>query len=316
VPIIWRELYSEAAQIKSICLVVEGQSLEALTALDLALLMGSPSFETEINRMIESVASTLSRNEISGNKNDEEPSKKKQKTENPKLSYLDRPKVNEKFQIPRIKAPTLADFCKYYMKGEKPVIITNGMVHWPAMGERSWKNMDYLKKCAGYRTVPIEVGSTYLAPDWSQKLVSLSSFIDDYVSGNNDSIGYLAQTQLFDQIPELRKDIGTPSYCGLSENDNLIINAWFGPKGTVSPAHHDPYHNLLAQVVGEKYIRLYHPKYSDNLYPHNGRMLSNTSQVDIEHPDKENFPLFSEAPYEECILGEGEMLYIPPKWWQ
>ena len=91
--------------------------------------------------------------------------------------------------------------------------------------------MEYLKKVAGMRTVPIEVGKTYLEETWSQKLMTLSDFIDLHVgpssspnlsdssgpsSGPNLSgspgpshipTGYLAQTQLFDQIPELRKDI-------------------------------------------------------------------------------------------------------------
>jgi len=44
-------------------------------------------------------------------------------------------------------------------------------------------------------------------------------------------------------------------------------------------------------------------------------MLDNTSQVNVEDIDCERFPEFSKAPYFECILNEGEMLYIPEKWW-
>jgi len=35
------------------------------------------------------------------------------------------------------------------------------------------------------------------------------------------------------------------------------INAWLGPKGTVSPTHYDPKNNFLAQVCLKIYIYIY-----------------------------------------------------------
>ena len=33
-----------------------------------------------------------------------------------------------------------------------------------------------------------------------------------------------------------------------SEGEHVTMSAWFGPPHTVSPLHHDPKHNILAQV--------------------------------------------------------------------
>ncbi len=91
--------------------------------------------------------------------------------------------------------------------------------------------------------------------------------------------GYLAQHELFEQIPQLKQDIIVPDYCSFlcaahgeedeegEEGDgeehsdrgqdylHVIENAWFGPSDTQSPLHYDCYHNILVQVVG-KYIPL------------------------------------------------------------
>lgn len=50
------------------------------------------------------------------------------------------------------------------------------------------------------------------------------------------------------QINELRNDICIPDYCFVGGGELRSLNAWFGPAGTVTPLHHDPHHNILAQV--------------------------------------------------------------------
>ncbi|DBA79824.1 TPA: hypothetical protein ACH3X1_008484 [Trebouxia sp. C0004] len=127
--------------------------------------------------------------------------------------------------------------------------------------------------------------------------------------------GYLAQHPLFDQIPDLRSDIQEPMYCALGEGEMQSINAWFGPAGTVTPLHHDPHYNLLAQVVGTKYVRLYHPKHSASLYPYQTGLTQNSSQVEIDNPDFKAHPEFANLLATECILQPGQMLFIPPGWW-
>lgn len=281
-----------------------------------------------------------------------------------------------------MKEPSLAAFQKKLNNIEEhtPLIIQGAIQHWPALDERSWNNPEYLLRqtLGGRRLVPVEIGKSYTDEGWGQKIVTFKEFMETYMikeqeSPENDEqvktqqTGYLAQHDLFAQIPSLRADISIPDYCycdpapspqlthikPVPKLDEPLLNAWFGPAGTTSPLHTDPYHNILAQVVGYKYIRLYAPGETEKLYPRSvdekGVDMSNTSQVDLDEamavyqeiscwPENETgkygesgsqeyeiecrrktfedcFPGFKDAKYVEGILGPGDCLYIPVGWW-
>jgi len=313
---------------------------------------------------------------------------------------LPEPAPTLRYPIQRTNELSLSAFQKRISSTEThtPLVIERAIQHWPALEERPWKNPGYLleQTLGGRRLIPVEVGKSYTDEGWGQRVITFREFMETYMldepaeatgpteeSHNNEShgtydsegdttplsrnnaretpIGYLAQHDLFAQIPSLRADISIPDYCysepassphlthikPVAKLDEPLLNAWFGPAGTISPLHTDPYHNILAQVVGYKYVRLYAPQETQNLHPRsmdeNGVDMSNTSKVDLDEAmklyteiscwqsERENdngqassetmrefeheFPGFKDAKYTEAILGPGECLYLPVGWW-
>ena len=236
---------------------------------------------------------------------------------------------------PSIRMPSLAFFYNEHMVPSRPAILRGVLDGWPALTTRPWSDLSYLKNLAGHRTVPIEHGQHYLDEAFDERLMTLNEFITQHLEGppptnNGRPTAYLAQHELFTQLPRLRRDIIQPDYCMLSleegeeeeeaaaaaAKDDVRVNAWLGPAGTLSPLHYDRYHNLLCQVVGSKYIRLYAPDQSDSLYPHTSGPHKVSSQiVEVDDADHEKYPKFGSAPYCDLVLNAGECLYIPPLWW-
>lgn len=63
-----------------------------------------------------------------------------------------------------------------------------------------------------------------------------------------------------------------------------------------SHLHKDVYEHLEVVVAGKKYIRLYHYKDQERLYPRTGNH-KNISQVNFKNPDNDKFPLFKDTEY-------------------
>ncbi|KAI1470789.1 Clavaminate synthase-like protein [Daldinia caldariorum] len=249
--------------------------------------------------------------------------------------------------------------------GPEPLIIRGAIDEWSALTKNPWNKPSYLlsQTFGGRRLVPVEIGRSYVDEGWGQKLITFGEFlceyidpsipptqdssIDDTISTSSQAkpIAYLAQHPLFTQLPALRNDILVPDYCYTApprhptdssidqpELDEPLLNAWFGPPGTITPLHTDPYHNVLTQVVGRKYVRLYSPLSTERMQARgkeNGVEMGNTSLMDVgviegwdSIPDdeedgfsKEDLVNFKAVPFLDCILEPGDALYIPIGWW-
>jgi hypothetical protein len=145
--------------------------------------------------------------------------------------------------------PSLASFQRSI--ASRPFIVPGHATDWPALKEHPWHSTHYLRTVSGPgRVVPIEVGSDYRTDEWSQKLMGWDDFVTSLSHSSNEVL-YMAQHSLFLQFPIMREDIVIPDYvysCPNSSDsfpnykpptndEQLVLNAWLGPKGTISPAH-------------------------------------------------------------------------------
>lgn len=323
---VWRDAYSMACLYVAKGHYVRKEFKEAFRVLDMGLIMGGLLLKKDLDAaVVQLSANTANGDKVTKmdgigegkDKEEEEACKSDSQVdvfeEAEVLRNLPGKSLSCKL-VTRRSALSLEGFlCDYFISGT-PVIISDCMTHWPA--RKKWGDVEYLKRVAGERTVPVEVGKTYLCSEWKQELITFSEFLKRIQSVNpSEGPTYLAQHPLFDQVSELRKDILIPDYCFTGGGDLRSLNAWFGPAGTVTPLHHDPHHNILAQVVGRKYVRLYPSNISDKLYPYSETMLCNSSKVDLDNMDETKYPNARDLEFLDCILEEGDMLYIPPKWW-
>ncbi|KAK0552928.1 hypothetical protein OC845_001468 [Tilletia horrida] len=255
----------------------------------------------------------------------------------------------------------------------------------PRSGPR-WSCGTYLTRLVGPgRVVPVEIGRAYTDAEWTQAMIPWEDFLQragwildppqqppPLRSEDKEQDGpttYLAQHTLLTQFPELEADMIRPDLvysCPPApswmpeyrapvnteggETEDVVVNAWIGPGGTLSPAHTDPYYNLFVQVVGHKQFWLAPPEANERggMYqfsdtdasqavteqrqsglPASSQVaasyMDNTSQLDVfapptsdGDPSEDAFPLFTkqvEPLALKAVVGPGDLLYIPPMWW-
>lgn len=136
---------------------------------------------------------------------------------------------------------------------------------WPAW--TTWTSIEAALGRYRHRVVPVEAAG-------QQRLVTLGDLIAE------PDAFYLAQHRLFDQIPDLRADVGLVRV--RSARTEPVAVAWVG-RGASTPVHADPLSNVVVQILGSKRWWLWPPE--NNEQPR---------IVDV-HP--------------------GQALFVPALWW-
>ncbi len=194
-------------------------------------------------------------------------------------------------------------------------------------------NLSSLVQDHGHRLVPIELGSMMKSDGMKEQAMSFRSFVTSFLVPSSQkslwtladaadvsfAVAYLAQHPLLDQISELCRDIKmSPRLCSSPPSHR---NVWMGTGGTRTPLHFDSYDNLLIQIVGYKYVRVYDTCETDSLYVIRGSgkndisAQGNMSAVNCEMEDFEEHPLAQNAKYQAIYLGPGDCLFLPARMW-
>lgn len=220
-------------------------------------------------------------------------------------------------------------FIAEHLQANAPVIVTDAMAGWRALGE--W-GPDYLKRKFGdmevqvyddlFTLLDIESLADYLDRNFGKPAHAPSTeYVRAYVRFKD--VDFTWADHLFEALAD---DWGHPAFF---PHDRFVLP--FSPDGaTVSPVtdlfpykglfisgrgartrlHRDPFATdaVLCQFYGEKKLTLYEPG-------HAGKLMHDGAFVDPTAVDRARFPQFASIePAFEDVLRPGEILFIPSGW--
>ena len=207
-------------------------------------------------------------------------------------------------------------FERYYFMN-RPVLLKGVMRNSPAV--RNW-TPDFFAEHYGSVRVGVTADRNR-DPEYEWKFdqtlrsLTLRELVDRIKREPESNDYYLvARNMFFDQpaLAELRRDLDPPTDI-INRNDHgpATMKLWVGPKGTLTPLHHDLHSILFAQVFGKKHVKLVPPFDTPFVYP----QKTFYSAVDPENVDYARFPQFRQATVLDVIVEPGDVLLLPVGWW-
>jgi hypothetical protein len=215
--------------------------------------------------------------------------------------------------VEHVEFPNVGHFRRGYVKPRKPVVLAGASDHWRA---RRWTIAGLVERLGEREVTPVVLRGGHVHVDLDRGLVRdtmpFRTFVDQLE--RECPPRYSLPLELTGPYADLRQDLTVPPYCVGSIYTK--VNLWVAGTGTVTDAHYDMLHNLLAQLQGKRRVTLFAPADTPCLYPYPMRTLHwHHSQVRLEAPDPTQFPRFGNARALQVELAAGDVLFIPRGWW-
>ena len=217
--------------------------------------------------------------------------------------------------VDRRQRLTHAEFVSDYLYPLRPVILTDAINHWRALGR--W-TPQFFRTHYGSRDVVVD-GQTYALADLVSRVEA---------STRSCPAPYLRNLLLQSWAPELMADITPLPGCAepnwlasrlFPADDPLTaVELYIGGAGARFPVlHYDHLHThaFLMQLHGTKEYIIFAPDQAPFLYPRFGSEINKSQIDDIEQADLRRFPLFTHAAAQRTLLNAGETLFVPAGWW-
>lgn len=208
------------------------------------------------------------------------------------------------------------EFFARYFAGNRPVVLTDVVTHWPAY--QTWCPA-YFRDRFGHLDIEIVSGRASDSDydrnfDAHREQTDMATFVDRVVAaGDSNDLYLIARNNLMmrEAFSALTGDIVIDESIfdpALLDNGTSL---WFGPAGTITPLHHDTTNILFCQIHGRKRISLISPWHTELLRAADGFY----STYDLE--SHETRRMFEDAGIAtlDVTLEPGEALFIPVGWW-
>ncbi|MBW8779064.1 MAG: cupin-like domain-containing protein [Burkholderiales bacterium] len=208
------------------------------------------------------------------------------------------------------------EFLERYVRGCRPVVLTDMARDWPAM--QRWSFAEF-KRRYGSMTVQVQAGRESDADFEVNKVkhrrdTNFAAFLDrvstsgvtndEYLTANNELLRRPEFMGLLDEVGPL------PDICDQSMLKRAA-SLWIGPAGTRTPLHHDTLMLLHTQIVGRKRWRFVSPLSGPHLY----NEIDVYSPVDFENLDLQRFPDAAKVKVLDVVVEPGETMFLPLAWW-